>query len=177
MQVGSCHSRSCPVVSGVPQGSVLGPLLFLLYINDLASAVSDVTIKLYADDAKFYSSFDRSDDVFALDKALIALQKWSITWQLPLAVSKCNVLHVGFTNPHLFYALGPCLLEPIDVIRDLGVQMSADLSFSAHCSVTALKASKIANMLLRAFKGRFPLTLVRAFCCYVRPILEYASPV
>jgi ribonuclease P/MRP protein subunit RPP40 len=177
VQVGLCRSRVCPVVSGVPQGSVLGPLLFLLYINDLSSTFSNVSCKLYADDAKLYSSFDRSDEIFPLDIALIDLLKWSTDWQLPIAVSKCNVLHIGNTNPRNFYALGVRLLEPVDMVRDLGVQMSSNLSFSVHCSLSALKASRIANMLLRAFKGRLPFTLVRAFCCYVRPLLEYASPV
>jgi hypothetical protein len=124
-----------------------------------------------------YSSFDRSDEIFPLDTALIDLLKWSNNWQLPIAVSKCNVLHIGYSNPRNFYALGARLLEPVDVIRDLGVQLSSNLSFSAHCSLSALRALRVAHMLLRAFKGRFPLTLVRAFCCYVRPILEYASPV
>jgi hypothetical protein len=177
VQVGSCRSRVCPVVSGVPQGSVLGPLLFLLYINDLSLAISGVKCKLYADDAKFYSAFDRLEDVSAMDEALIDLQKWSNDWQLPIAVSKCNVLHVGYTNPRNFYALNLRLLEPVDVIRDLGVLLSSNLSFSEHCSAIALKASRVANMILRAFRGRLPFTLIRAFCCYVRPILEYASPV
>jgi len=163
VQVGLCRSRVCPVVSGVPQGSVLGPLLFLLYINDLSSTLSYVSCKLYADDAKLYSSFDRSDEIFPLDTALIDLLKWSNIWQLPIAVSKCNVLHIGYSNPRNFYALGARLLEPVDVIRDLGVQLSSNLSFSAHCSLSALRASRVAHMLLRAFKGRFPLTLVRAF--------------
>jgi len=177
VQIGSSYSRVSPAVSGVPQGSVIGPLLFLLFINDLSDSLGNVSVKLYADDAKIYSSFSLIDDTFDLDRALIALHNWSSIWQLPIAVSKCNVLHIGHSNPKLFYALGANILEPVSVMRDLGVLVSSGLTPSAQCTSAAIKASCVANMLLRCFKGRHALTMIRAFKCFVLPIVEYATTV
>jgi hypothetical protein len=142
VQVGEARSRVSHVLSGVPQGSVLGPLLFLIYINDLACVMPEkVVCKLYADDLKVYTSFAHSTVDYSLDRALLILTEWSNMWQLPIAISKCSVLHIGHSNPRQFYALDTNLLNSVDVICNHGVLMSTNLSFAAQCAAVSLKSS------------------------------------
>ena len=108
VRVGSETSYIGQVVSGVPQGSVLGPLLFLIFVNDISSIVpANVSCKLYADDAKFYQSFTPTENDYSLDVALIALHDWSVRWQLPLATAKCHVLHLSNANPKKLLCFTP----------------------------------------------------------------------
>ena len=94
-------SESRPVLSGVPQGSVLGPLLFILFINDLPDHVK-TNCKMFADDTKIYSS---TDQITLLQDDIFSLFRWSHLWQLEFNISKCKVLHVGKNNQTFSYSL------------------------------------------------------------------------
>ena len=96
VKVNSKVSEFVSVNSGVPQGSVLGPVLFLLYINDLADLFGPgLSVKLFADDVKIYAVINDVSDIDALQAGLDLLCKWSVDWQLPISINKCNILHLG----------------------------------------------------------------------------------
>jgi Reverse transcriptase (RNA-dependent DNA polymerase) len=116
------------VISEVRQGSVLGPTLFLLYINDVSTIFQNlaVTCKLYADDIKLYYCYCRS--VHDISDAIELLSAWSQTWQLHLAANKCFVFAVK--NPKIYptdhtYTLTNNYLSNINLIRDLGITVDS----------------------------------------------------
>ena len=117
--VGNEKSESFPVTSGVPQGSVLGPLLFLLLINDLPEKVRN-HVSLFADDLKMHGrSLEREFNQTDLDE----LYKWQLVWILTFNTrdNKCKVMHVGKNNPCNKYYLGDILLPAVTSEKDLGV--------------------------------------------------------
>jgi len=93
---GSC-SRWQPVWSGVPQGSVLGPVLFLILINDLDCGIISSILK-FADDTKLFGTVNSRDDSQILQHDLRKLSDWSQDWQMAFNVEKCKVMHLGRTN-------------------------------------------------------------------------------
>ena len=179
----SCQSDLVPVISGVPQGSVLGPTLFLLYINDVSTIFQNlaVTCKLYADDIKLYSCYSTNcRSVNDLSDAIERLSAWSQTWQLHLAANKCFVFAVK--NPKIYpsdhtYTLTNNHLSNVNLIRDLGVTVDSNLKFDKHISLIAHKALVRCRLILKCFHSRDRLLLVKAFCTYVRPLLEYCCTV
>lgn len=178
VKVGAQRSSLLPVISGVPQGSVLGPLLFLIYINDIANVIgSNLTIKMFADDVKLYASIDDISAVNLLQDGLFSISKWASDWQLRISVKKCAVLHLGRNNLQYDYALEGETLPSVQEIRDLGVIMDSRLGFSSHFANISAKAHQRAGLILRCFKSRDPQLLFRAFTVYVRPLLEYCSPI
>ena len=120
MNVGDEISMSANVTSGTPQGGVLSPLLFLVYINDLPDVIGASCCKMYADDAKIYQVFDRKNYDTSLNDSLLSLDLWSKTWQLNIAVDKCHVLRIGFKNPNCTLSIGQYLLSNKDNVLDLG---------------------------------------------------------
>ncbi|MCP4487830.1 MAG: reverse transcriptase family protein, partial [Gammaproteobacteria bacterium] len=154
VKIGSTYSTWLPVTSGVPQGSVLGPLLFLLYVNDLPESFpSAVTSKLFADDLKLYAPVS---DSYSLQHALHLLLEWCSMWQLHIQPLKCHVLPIGCAiNDDTVFSLGAVALNRVNSCRDLGVVMSSSLTFVEHYTTVFQKASRTLAFLLGAFeRGR-----------------------
>lgn len=172
--VRGCKSSWVPVTSGVPQGSVLGPLLFLAFVNDLPEAVR-CGIQLFADDAKLYRPVSAPDDSRMLQMDLDNLAAWSSTWQLAFNVSKCKSLHFGRTNQHSAYTLNDTQLEQASEERDLGIIVDVDLKFRQHAASAVARATRILAVIRRSFRLLDKTTLPMLFKTLVRPHLEYGN--
>ena len=177
--VDSVLSNIVPVTSGVPQGSVLGPILFLLYINDLPDIVhADVDTALFADDSKLSTACAPSCSTDpSLSMSLSNCQSWSDTWQLTLAENKCEVFCFGKTTSDLSYDINGISLPLVQSVNDLGVLLSSDMKSSAHCETLAKKCSKICCHIFRTFRCRKYSFLRDMFNVFVLPILSYNCPV
>ena len=137
------YSSWSQVTSGVPQGTVLGPILFLIYVNDIPNVVT-CTIKLFADDTKIYRELNNVDDAFALQSDLDSLENWTKSWQVTFNCDKCEVMRITHKQDksiHHYY-LSNTELTYVDSYKDLGVNMSRDLSWSNHVGVIVSKAIK-----------------------------------
>ena len=131
--VGGEESGSVPVTSGVPQGSVLGPILFLIYINDLSGDISS-QVRLFADDTALYLTIEGADDDLALQKDLDKLAVWEARWDMEFNPSKCQVVQVtGSRKPiNCIYRLHGHVLETVTSAKYLGVDVSSGLTWSSH---------------------------------------------
>jgi len=167
------------VVSGVPQGSVLGPLLFLLYINDITDLFpGHVSIKLFADDIKIYMEINNISDAAVFQNSINLVCEWAKMWQLKLATTKCQYMRVGLRRTDTSsYSLNGVDLNKINSCSDLGVKFDSVLSFADHIDGIVFKAKQRANQILRCFVSRDKWVLTKAFAVFVRPLLEYCSPV
>ena len=177
MVLNNSKSASVRVTSGVPQGSVLGPVLFVIYVNELPSLVNS-TMKLFADDAKMYRKAANSSDVQWLQEDIDKLSDWSKDWLLEINISKCKVMHIGTTNLKEDYTMkmpmgGRQKLKVTEVERDLGVHISNKLSATPHCEAAAKKASCALRQLKMAFPTLRESNFKTLFTTYVRPHIEY----
>ena len=169
------------VISGVPQGSVLGPILFLIYINDIVDlfAGSSVQIKLYADDLKVYLEITCNLDNGILQQCINKIVEWSEVWQLKLAIQKCQYSHISLStiSTPADYFVSDSKLPVTSSIRDLGVIIDNRLTFKDHITSIVSRAHLRAMQIWRCFLCKDTDVLNRAFITYVRPLLEYCSPV
>lgn len=166
--------------SGVPQGSVLGPLLFLVFINDILKCVKFAKVLLFADDIKLFSSICSEKDCDALQSDVSSILQWCSSNRLPLNINKTKVISLTRRkNPlHFKYTLGNCIITRTDMIRDLGVLVDCKLTFSSHVTTicgTGFKMLGMISRLTRHFQA--PEAILRLFCALVRPRLEFASVV
>ena len=105
--INNCKSEKREVSSGVPQGSVLGPALFVYYINDLPQSVSNkVKAKMFADDTKNYKDIQSAESKEILQDSIEKLTDWTEKWLLQFNNQKCHVLHLGKSNPNYEYEMG-----------------------------------------------------------------------
>ena len=169
------ESEWVAVLSGVPQGSVLGPLLFLIYINDLDSAAATVDlIKKFADDTKVGQKVGSEEKRMDLQQSLDKLCEWSDVWQMEFNIKKCKAVHFGHNNPLHQYTMKGVPLEAANEERDIGVTMTTNLKPSAQCAKAARTAQAVLGQLTRAFHYRDRHVFMRLFYQYVRPHLEFA---
>ena len=146
-------SASKLVISGIPQGSVLGPLLFVVYLNDLPEVVNSELL-LFADDTKIFRQVYSRDDASLLQEDIDALTQWSDKWLLKFNIDKCHVLTLGrfnnirYTHRYFLYSEE---LEHVFEEKDLGVTMDMELSFEDRISTKIKKANGIMGLIRRSF--------------------------
>ncbi|MCG7878558.1 MAG: reverse transcriptase family protein [Candidatus Thiodiazotropha endolucinida] len=172
------ESDSVPVTSGVPQGSVLGPILFLAYINDLPQDIVS-QVRLFADDTAVYLTLEDRSDSETLQRDLDRLQAWEKKWDMEFNPSKCQVIKVTSARTMLDtrYVLHGQVLEVVSSARYLGVDISSNLSWNTHVNRIATNANRSLGFLRRNIKTKSPKIREMAYQTVVRPQLEYASAV
>ena len=172
------NSDNIAVSSGVPQGSVLGPILFLAYINDLPEQVRS-RVRLFADDTAMYLALDKQADSEILQKDLEILENWEKLWDMSFNPSKCQVIHVTRRKTPLQtkYHLHGCVLESVPSAKYLGVTISEDLKWSEHINNITKKANQTLGFLKRNIRVHNKDLKSTAYKTLVRPQLEYASTV
>ena len=172
------ESESIPVTSGVPQGSLLGPILFLIYINDLPDEVRS-QVRLFADDTALYLTMESEDDRSALQTDLDILYAWETRWDMEFNPSKCQVVHVTGSRKtvKIDYVLHGQVLESVPCARYLGVDISSGLTWNSHIDRVIANANRTLGFIRRNIKTKMPKVREAAYNSLVRPQLEYASAV
>ena len=162
------------VKSGVPQGSILGPLLFLVYVNDMPDVISS-TAKMFADDTKVYREIRIVDDCYDLQKDLNSLSAWSQKWLLRFNATKCVVLKIKLSFQYM-YTLNGHFLDHVSTQKDLGITVSDDLKSSIHIANIVKKNNQKIGMFKRCFSSLSKDGVLILYKSIIRPTLEYASP-
>ena len=167
VMIGSSKSEMKPVLSGVPQGSIIGPILFVLFINDLPQGLSpDTNCALYADDTKIWRTIHSTADEQIVQQDIVYLNNWAALNKMKFHPRKCKVMTVQNREPPLLgvlpemqcsYEMGGEILDNVDVEKDLGVHINSKLNFNQHCE------SKIS-------KAKQQLGMVRRTCYFVNDI-------
>jgi len=165
------------VLSGIPQGSVLGPLLFIIFINDLPEVCDQyANIYLFADDAKIFRHIQTNKDHTLLQKSIIELEKWCDNWLLPINVNKCSTVFYGRdVNVAYDYHLHSVSLQHLTHVKDLGVTFNSNLTFTQHCAEKINKANSMLGLIKRNFIHVTTDAFLQLYKTLVRSHLEYAN--
>ena len=177
MKLNHCISDPLPVISGVPQGSILGPLLFLIFVNDLPSSAKSSNVFLFADDTKCLKKISSQTDCRSLQEDLLCLSNWSHKWNLE---RKCVVLRFCLSSPRFLFdcSLNNTPIQVADCHRDLGILMSGDLKWCHHLNYISSRANKILGLIRRSFSSTLPLSSKKKlYLSIVRSQLTYASQI
>ena len=153
--LGGVSSPERSVLSGVPQGTVLGPTLFCIYINDLPETILYSSVKLFADDCILYKAIHTHDDVEKLQEDLSAFQDWQQKWLMKLNVSKCYVMTVSHPRRNMIsssYKIHNHILPFVDHHKYLGITIQNDLKWHQHIQSITSKANQTLALLIRNLK-------------------------
>lgn len=164
------------VYSGVPQGSVIGPVLFLLHINDITVGVKSF-ISVFADDTKVMSKVNTDEEVSAFNHDLRRLEEWCITNEMKFNTDKCSVMHCGSKNRCVEYKLFGASLRTTVKEKDLGVTVSHDMKFKDMVAIQTKKANRVLGMIKRNFSCINKEMFTILYSTLVRPHLETAIQV
>ena len=151
-----------PVTSGVPQGSVLGPILFLIHITDIDLDVKNEVLK-FVDDTKLFGTVMDEVATAGLQRDLNSLFEWSETWQMEFNVAKCKVMHVGKRNTQYCYEINGTVLQAVNNECDLGIEVRSDIKVSDQYLKAYVRASRVLNMIGRNICYKTPDILLRLY--------------
>lgn len=171
-------SNHLPVISGVPQGTVLGPLLFLIYINDLPANISS-NIRLFADDCVVYRPIKNPTDIAILQNDLNLIESWCNDWLMSLNVNKTSLIsfHRRQHYQQATYTISGSTILTAESYKYLGVTFSSNLTWSTHVNNVASSANRALGLLRRNLKLAPSSVKLLAYTTFVRPKLEYACSV
>jgi len=180
IKVGQHLSKWYPVSSGIPQGSVLGPLLFVLFINDLPDVVKYAQTYLFADDLKLFMQTSSEEDSHRLQEDINSIHQWSETNLLALHPGKCKSMHIA-SRPSVdvpyTYQLNGAEVAKSELEKDIGVLIDQRLSFQDHMHAKINKANSILGVILRTMEYKDETSLLTLYKALVRPQLEYCNQV
>ena len=181
MSIGNSHSGILPVISGVSQGIILRPLLFLIYINDLPDKLSKFSLLLFTDDAKCFIPIYATSHCDSLQSELSSLADWNSVWKLSFNESKCCVLR--FTrSQHYFtsssYSINNATISSVCTQKDLGVILSFDMQWRPHYTLITQRAYKMLGLSCLTFhlvidvcaKHRLYLSIICSYLLYCSPL-------
>ena len=177
--VNGVESVVADVLSGIPQGTVLGPLLFVIYINDLLDSISSDGL-MFADDTKIFRIITSKEDALDLQADIDSLEEWSNKWLLRFHPDKCHILSIGkFENiKHTErYKICGKEIEHVFEEKDLGIVFDHELTFNDHICDKVRKANAIMGLIRRSFTFLDPKTFTKLYTSFVRPHMEYGQSV
>ncbi len=178
-------SSSQKVTSGVPQGSVLGPVLFLIFINDLPLKVIS-PLSLFADDSKIFTRIvdkENKDKIYnnagcdILQQDLINVLEWAKKWKMEFNVEKCKIMHIGHNNPKNTYNMDGSNLTETLKEKDLGVLIDNKLDFGDHIKEIVGRANRMIGMIRASFACLNIKMFLNLYMALIRPLLEYCVQV
>jgi len=173
-------SSYIPVSSGVPQGTVLGPILFLIYINDLFEVVKHSTLRMFADDCIIYYPISDTHDADKIQQDIDSILLWVHTWQMKFNTSKCCYMHISEATKlkiETQYKLEDTHLSLSNQCKYLGVTLQSDLKWNCNVKEKIAKANQILAMIQRNVRVASATTRELAYNTLVCPHLEYATVV
>jgi ribonuclease P/MRP protein subunit RPP40 len=156
------------VSSGVPQGSVLGPLLFLIYINNIDNGIVSKILK-FADDKKLCRQVGTAEDIANLRNDLDKLVGWSKEWLMLFNVEKRKVMHIGFGNGRTGYMMDGVQLQEVQGEMDLGVLVQDNLKCAQQCAKVVGTVNKVFGMIGRTLKNFSCNVVIKLYKCLIRP--------
>lgn len=178
VKIGKAESRKYRMSSGVPAGSTLGPILFLMFINDLPDVIQNAKVLLFADDSKMFLEIDDQRDTAILQTDINNMMRWCHDNMLPLNINKCNIFSASraITPNYANYSMAEHIIERKETIRDLGVILDRRFSYGDHIEQTTLKCRQLIGCIKRHSIGKFTTETQRIlYLAYVRSRLEFAS--
>ena len=178
VRVGNLYSEPSQVTSGIPQGSIIGPILFTIFINDLPDCVSSCC-KIFANDTKLY---DVASNCTQIHKDIDALKKSSDKWNLYFNADKCKVMHIGLHNQRFDYTMKLSNEEIVNIMKcdeekDLGVVFDCMLSFDSHIQTVINKANRNIGIIRRTFSYLTQNGFIQLYKALARPHLEYGNAI
>jgi Reverse transcriptase (RNA-dependent DNA polymerase) len=178
VKVRGAESEEQDVESGVPQGTVLGPCLFKVHIDDIDEVVRQLVdlLSKFADDTKGAKIIRNAQDAEMLQEALNKLCAWAETWGMSFNEKKCKIMHVGRNNPRHSYYMNGTRLAVVEEEKDVGVVIHRSLKPARQCERAAAIATGVLMQLVKCFHFRDRHIFLRLYTQYVRPHLEFATP-
>ena len=177
--VNGAQSAPSSVISGIPQGAVLGPTLFVIYINDLLDKIKSDGF-LFADDTKIFRKISSREDALCLQSDLDHLEEWSRKWLLRFHPDKCHVLTLGKFDNIMYshkYHIYNKEFEHVSEEKDLGITVDHALSFEDHITNNARIANTLVGLIRRSFSFLDCKSFAKLYTAFVRPHLEYGQSV
>lgn len=178
VQIGKVKSRVYVSTSGVPAGSILGPLLFLTFIDDISDCVLYAMVLLFADDIKMSIVVGSQAETRLLQMDINNILEWSVKNKLPFNPGKCNVITFRRKNEyyHANYVMGDHVIERVDEVRDLGLLTDFRRTFASHIEQMTMRARQSMGYIKWISKGQFGTRALKVlYTSYVRSKLEFAS--
>jgi len=175
VSIANAISSYTSVSSGVIQGSVLGPILFLIYINDLPNVLGFLNILMFADDTKLYHSINSDSDQILAQIDLSAVCNWCIKWGLSLNLTKSCVMHYGRTNRNLEYSINSQPLATVFEIKDLGIFYTNDFKSALHVAHVTKTCNRIYALTRRVFTNHSVKLIMTIYKMLMQPIINYCN--